>query len=59
MWAIWRAVLNVMLIRPRSSWLTVGAIGIERGETNPTLGNLATSARMPQITRSRLLEGVD
>lgn len=32
---------------------------IERGETNPTLGSLATIARALKVTTSKLLEGVD
>ena len=48
---------TVMLIRPRSSRLTVDAIGLENGETNPTLGSLATIARALKIPTSKLLEG--
>jgi transcriptional regulator with XRE-family HTH domain len=32
---------------------------VERGETNPTLGSLATIARALKITTSKLLEGTD
>jgi hypothetical protein len=51
-------VFTVMSIR-RSSRLTVDAIGIECGETNPTLGSLATIARTLKIATSKLLEGAD
>jgi hypothetical protein len=52
------APLISLSILPRSSRLTLDAIGIESGETNRTLSSLATIARTLKVMTSRRLEGL-